>query len=82
MINAEKTYTILSQIEQWSILGNIVNYIQYDKHAKIFNNLNIRAVNWEKHKRKSNIGKERQMLELHFWRHTREIEGRILRYIQ
>ena len=64
--NAEKTDTILSQMEQWSGLSNIVNYIQYDRHPKNFYNLNIRAVNKEKHKRKSNIGEERQMLELDF----------------
>ena len=49
--NAEKTYTILSQMEQWSILSNIVNYIQYDRHPKNFYNLNIRIMNKEKHKR-------------------------------
>ena len=53
-------------MEQWSILSNIVNYIQYDSHQKIFYNLNIRAVNKEKHKRKSNTEQERQMLELNF----------------
>ena len=31
----EKNNMILSQIEQWSILSNIVNYVQYDRHPKI-----------------------------------------------
>ena len=62
----QKTDTILSQMEEWSILGNIVNYIQYDRHPKNFYNLNIRAVNKEKHKRNSSIEKERQMSELDF----------------
>ena len=54
-------------MEQWSILSNVVNYIQYDRHPKNFYNLNIRAVNKEKHKRKLNIEEEeRQMLELDF----------------
>ena len=26
---------IASQMEQWSILGNIVNYVQYDKNLEI-----------------------------------------------
>ena len=30
--NAEKIETVLSQMEQWSILHNVVNYIQYDRH--------------------------------------------------
>ena len=66
VINAEKTNTILSQMGEWSILSNVVNYIQYDRHLKNFYNLNIRAVNKEKYKRKSIIEEERQMLELDF----------------
>ena len=53
-------------MEQWSILSNVVNYIQYDRHPKNFYNLNIRAVNRENHRRKSNIEEEIQMLELDF----------------
>ena len=54
-------------MEQWSILSNMLNYIHYDRHPKNFHNLNIRAVNKEKYKRKSKIeSKERQMLELDF----------------
>ena len=60
--NAEKVDTILSQMEQWSILSNLVNYIHYNRHSKNFYNLNIRAVNKEKCKRKSNIEEKRQML--------------------
>ena len=64
---AEKVETILSPMEQWSILSNIVNYIQYNKHPKSFHNLNIRAVNKQKYERKSNTeNEERQMLELDF----------------
>ena len=51
MNSAEKTDTILSQMEQWSILSNVVNYIQYDRHPKNFHDLNIRAVNKEKYKK-------------------------------
>ena len=53
-------------MEQWSILSNVVNYIQYNRHPKNFYSLNIRAVNKEKHKRKSNLGEERQMLDSDF----------------
>ena len=34
MSNTEKTDTILSPMEQWPILSNIVNYMQYDIHPK------------------------------------------------
>ena len=43
--NAEKIQPLSAQLEQLSILSNILNYIQYDKHAKNFHNLGIRAVN-------------------------------------
>ena len=59
--------TVLSQMEQRSILSNVINYIQHDKHPKNFHDLNISAVNKEKYKRNSNIEKEeRYMLELDF----------------
>ena len=45
-------------MEQWSILGNVVKYTQYDKHPKNFHNLNIGAVNKEWNKRNSNIEEE------------------------
>ena len=32
--NAEKMEPLLAQMEQWSILGNMLNYIQYDSHPK------------------------------------------------
>ena len=43
--NAEKIEPLLAQMEQWSILSNMLNYIQYDKHPKNFHNLGISAVN-------------------------------------
>ena len=65
--NAEKVETALSQMKQWSILSNIANYIQHDRHPKNFYNLNNRAVNKEICKRNSNIEeKERHILELNF----------------
>ena len=33
--NAEKIEPLLAQMEQWSILSNTLNYIQYDRHPKI-----------------------------------------------
>ena len=32
-------------MEQWSILSNTLNYMQYDRHLKNFHNLDISAVN-------------------------------------
>ena len=52
-------------MEQCSILSNIVNNIQYERHPKNFHNLNISTLNKEKYKRNSNIEEEeRHLLEL------------------
>ena len=66
--NTEKIETALPQMEQWSILSDIVSYIQYNRHLKNFHNLNIRAVSKERYKRKSSkkIREETHMFELHF----------------
>ena len=45
-------------MEQWLILTNVVNDIQYDKHPKNFHDLNISAVNTEKYKRNSSKEEE------------------------
>ena len=43
--NAEKIEPLLAQMEQWLILCNMLNYIQYDIQPKNFHNLDINAVN-------------------------------------
>ena len=43
--NAEKIETILTQMEQWSILSHMLNYIQYDKHPMNYHSLNVGTVN-------------------------------------
>ena len=72
--------TDLSQMEQWLILGNVVNCIQHDdKHPRNFDNLNISAVNKEKSKKNSNIeGEERHMLELDFGDTPEKLKGEYL----
>ena len=51
-------------MKQWSILSNVINYIQYDKHPKNDHSLNISAVKREKYRRNSYMkGKERNMLD-------------------
>ena len=42
---AEKIEPILTQMEQWCILSNILNYIQYDRHTNNYHSVNISAVN-------------------------------------
>ena len=51
--NAGKIETALSQMEQWSIHSNIINYVQYDKHHKNIHNMPVRPINKVKNKTKS-----------------------------
>ena len=67
MNNASKIETTLSQMEQWSILRNVINYVQYDKHPKNFHSVLVRPVNKMKNKIKSRKDeKERPLSEIDF----------------
>ena len=43
--NVSKVENTLSQMEQWSILSNVINYVQYSKVPKNFHNMTIKPVN-------------------------------------
>ena len=43
--NACKIENTLSQMEQWSILCNVINYMQYNKNPKNFHSMIIKPVN-------------------------------------
>ena len=69
--NAEKVETVLSQMEQWSILSNVINYIHYDKHPKNYHSLNISAVNKERHRKIICKRRGKRHVRIRFWRHIR-----------
>ena len=50
--NAGKIEGMLSQMEQWSILSNVINYMQYSKNPKNFHAMSIKPIN----KSKINVG--------------------------
>ena len=65
--NAGKIETTLSQMEQWSILSNVINYVQYNKHPKNFNTISIRPIDKMKNRTKGkNDEKERPISEIDF----------------
>ena len=66
-------------MDQWSILSNVVNHVQYDTYPKNFYNLNIRDVNKGNYKRKSNTEEERQMLD--FGEMPEKLREGIFRYM-
>ena len=45
MNNAEKIEPLMTQMELWSILSNVLNYIQHDRHHMLNQNLSITTVN-------------------------------------
>ena len=51
-------------MEQWSILSNTLNYIQYDRHPKNYHSLGISAVN--KYRKNPCMIEERDTLEFDF----------------
>ena len=62
--SAEKIEPLLTQMEQGSVLSNMLNYIQYDKHPKNFHNLGISTVNICKNL--SEITEEKDRIEVVF----------------
>ena len=52
----------MTQMEQWSILSNVLDYIQYDKHTKICHSLSIKAVN--KYRNNLDTNEKRDIVEL------------------
>ena len=55
-------------MEQWSILSNVVKYVQYDRHPTDFYDLDIKTLDQEGHRKIYDKFKEddREILELDF----------------
>ena len=53
--NARKIENMLSKMEQWSILSNVIYYVQYSKYSKDFYVMSIKPIN----KSKVNVGRKR-----------------------
>ena len=48
--NAEKVEPLMTQIEQWSILSNVLNYVQHSRFNSINHTLDAKAMNRYKSK--------------------------------
>ena len=48
--NTEKIEPLMTQMEQWSILSNILNSVQHSRFHSMRHTLDIKAVNKYKHK--------------------------------
>ena len=60
--NAEKVEILRTQMEQWSILSNLLNYVQHSKFNSMNHSLSVKPVN--RYKTKSN--EERELREVNF----------------
>ena len=54
--NASKEDSALTQIEQWSILSNIINYVQYSKNPKNFHSMTIKPAKLNKVVKNTKVG--------------------------
>ena len=78
--NAIKIESALSQMEQWSILSNVINYVQYSKNPKDFHAMIVRPVN---NKKLNLVWKDKNKHDISIksrsYRHSEWIKGGILR---
>ena len=54
----------MTQMEQWSILSNVLNYIQHDRHHTVNHTLSIRAMN--KYRSNPETKEEKEFIEVDF----------------
>ena len=59
--NAEKTEPLMTQMEQWSIFINVMNYVQHSKFNSMNYTLNVKAMN--RYKVKPDTGREFKELD-------------------
>ena len=61
--NAEKIEPLMTQMEQWSILSNVLKYVQHSRFHSMNHTLDVKAVNKYKHKPNTD---DREFKELDF----------------
>ena len=54
--NTEKIEPLVTQMEQWSSLGNVLNYVQHDRFNSMNHTLDVKAM--DRYKSKPDIGEE------------------------
>ena len=65
--NAGRRENTSSQMEQWSILSNVINYVQYDKHPKNIHSMSVRPINKTQNKIKNTmVEEEKPISEIDF----------------
>ena len=62
-------------MEEWLILNNVVNYVQYSRHLKNDYDLGIKAVDLQSHNKIDNKEDKREILELDFGGTPEKLKG-------
>ena len=62
----EKDNTVISQMEQWSVLSNIINYVQYDMYPRNYYDLDIKAIDQKSQKKRYDKEENREILDIDF----------------
>ena len=72
--NAEKVETLMTQMEQRSIMSNVINYVQHSRFHSMKHTLDIKAVNKYKHKPSTD---NREFKEFKLWYNATKVTRRI-----
>ena len=59
--NAEKIEPLMTQMEQWSILNNVLNYVQHSRFNSMSHTLDVKAMN--RYKSKPDVNREFKELD-------------------
>ena len=70
--NVEKLEPLMTQMEQWSILSNVINYVQHSRFHSMNHTLDIKAVNRYKHKPNTD---DREFKEIDFGATPKKLQG-------
>ena len=66
---------VISQMEQWSILSNVINYVQDDRYPRNYYDLDIKVIEQKNHKKIQGKEEERQILDLDFGNTPVKLKG-------
>ena len=72
--NAEKIEMQKTQMEQWSMLSNSLNYVQHSKFNSLSHSLNIKPVN----RHNVNLDKEKEFREVDFGTNSQNLQDEYL----
>ena len=59
--NAEKIELLVTQMEQWSIMSYVINYVQHSRFHSMNHTLDIKAVNKYKHRPSTDNGEFKEL---------------------